>query len=134
MTRTRNSRPWLQGFRLLIAVGAVVNLLFAVPALFAPRLLERVGDLGRTDTLHWPRTAGVLLLILTAMYVPVVRAPLRHLPIAWLLVVGRFLAGAVLLFGLLFLSYPPGMRVLAAHDLALSTVQAVLLWRALRER
>lgn len=122
----------LKWFRVTIGVGFVVNLLFALLALFAPRLLEGVLNVGPTNTPHWLQNAGILLLIISMMYIPVIKDPFRYLFITYLAVAARFAAGILFLAGLLFMNYPDGMATLSANDLILSSIQAVLLYFTLR--
>ncbi len=123
----------LKLFRFSVGVGFMANLLFVLPAVFAPRLLESLAPFGTSNTLHWLQNVGVLLAIVTAMYIPVMMDAFRYLFITVLVVAGRFAAGMLFLTGLLFMDYPPGFRTLAGTDLVLSTLQAVLLYRMLRD-
>lgn len=125
-----NSLRW---FRITVGFGFVVNMIFVLPALFAPRLLETLIEVGTTNTLHWLQNVGILLLIVTIMYIPAIKDPFRYLFISYLLVAGRFSAGLLFLVGVLFMNYPSGMVVLSGSDLVLSNIQAVLLYCMLRD-
>jgi|307.fasta_scaffold329888_2 hypothetical protein len=119
-------------FRIAVGLGFVINLIFALPALFAPRLLEGWADWGVSNTPYWLQNVGILLVIISTMYIPAIQDPFRYLFISYLLVAGRFAAGVLFLTGLLTMDFPSGFRLLAAGDLTLSTVQAVLLYFTLR--
>jgi hypothetical protein len=124
----------LKWFRFLVGFGFVTNmLLFALPAIFSPRLLESLLNVGTTNTIHWLQNVGILLVIISVMYIPAIRDPFRYLFISVLLVAGRFSAGCLFLIGVLFIDYPDGMMSLAANDLILSTIQAVALYFMLRD-
>lgn len=123
----------LNWFRVSVELGLLLNLGFALPALFAPRFVETLASYGESNTLYWLQNVGILLIIVTAMYVPVIRDPFRYLYVTVLVVAGRFAAGTLFLFGLLFLDYPDGFGVLAGTDLVLSTIQALLLHRMLND-
>lgn len=124
----------LKWFRFLVSLGFVANMaLFAIPALFTPRLLESMLDAGTTNTIHWLQNVGILLVIISVMYIPAIRDPFRYLFISILLVAGRFAAGSLFLLGVLFMDYPQGMLALSAGDLGLSTLQAVALYFMLRD-
>ena len=124
----------LKWFRFLVGFGFVTNmLLFALPAIFAPRLLESLLNVGTTNTIQWLQNVGILLVIISVMYIPAIRDPFRYLFISFLLVAGRFSAGCLFLFGVLFMDYPDGMMSLAANDLILSTIQAAALYFMLRD-
>jgi len=124
----------LKWFRLLVGFGFVTNmLLFALPAIFTPRLLESLFNVGTTNTIHWLQNVGILLVIVSVMYIPAIRDPFRYLFISFLLVAGRFSAGCLFLIGVLFIDYPDGMMALALNDLILSSIQAVALYFMLRD-
>lgn len=119
-------------FRISVAFGFAINMVFVIPALFAPRILESLIAVGTTNTLWWLQNVGILLLIISVMYIPAIKDPFRYLFISVLLVGARFSAAMLFLIGVLFMDYPPGMRVLLTGDLGLSTLQAVLLYFMLR--
>lgn len=119
-------------FRISVGFGFLLNLVFILPGLFAPRLLESLIDVGTTNTIHWLQNVSVLLAIITTMYIPAMVDPFRYVFIAYLLVVGRFAAGVLFLVGLLYLDYPPGMSLLSRSDLILSVIQALLLYLTFR--
>ena len=123
----------LKMFRVSVELGFIVNMGFVLPALLAPRYFESLGDFGQTNTLHWLQNTALLLAIVTVMYIPAIRDPFRYLFISILLVVGRFAAGLLFLFGVLFMNYPEGMKVLSGTDLVLATIQALLLYRILKD-
>lgn len=120
-------------FRFLVGLGLVLNLLFILPGLFAPRWLETLRDFGITNTPHWLQNVSLLLAIITALYIPVIRDPFRYLFCTHLVVAGRFAAGVLFVFGVLFMDYPRGMLLLGMVDLGLSTVQALVLRRVLHD-
>jgi hypothetical protein len=135
MTQTTTYKYYtaLKLFRLSVEFGLLVNVFFLLPALFATRFLESIGTFGATNTLHWLQNVGLLLAIVSAMYIPVILDPFRYLFITILVVAGRFSAGVLFLVGVLFMDYPDGMKYLAATDLILSSIQTVLLYRMLKE-
>ena len=117
----------LRWFRISVVIGFIINLIFIVPGLFAPRFLESLIDVGTTNTVHWLQNVSVILAIITTMYIPAILDPFRYEFISYLLVVGRFAAGLLFIIGVFALNYPEGMSVLAKSDLILSTIQAILL-------
>lgn len=123
----------LNWFRVSVELGFLLNLGFALPALFAPRFVESFDAYGATNTVYWLQNVGILLIIVSAMYIPVIRDPFRYLFVTVLVVAGRFAAGTLFLIGLLFLDFPDGFELLAGTDLVLSSLQAVLLYRMLRD-
>jgi hypothetical protein len=123
----------LKIFRISLLVGFAVNMVFALPALIVPRFLETLFDVGATDTTVWLRNVGILLVIISTMYLAVFQDAFRYIFIAYLALAGRFAAGCFFLILVLFADYPSGFRILAANDLILSSLQAILLYRVLRE-
>ena len=123
----------LRWFRITVGFGFIINMIFVLPALFAPRYLETLSDFGVTNTVHWLQNVGILLAIVTIMYIPAIKDPYRYVFNCYLLVGGRFSAGLLFLVGVLFMNYPTGMKVLAGSDLLLSSIQAMLLYRMLRD-
>jgi hypothetical protein len=122
----------LRWFRIAVGLGFILNLAFVLPAVFAPRFLETLSPFGVTNTVHWLQNVGLLLAIVTVMYLPVIQDPFRYFFVTVLVVAGRFSAGLLFLAGVLFMNYPAGMRYLAGSDLVLSTIQAMLLYGMLR--
>lgn len=123
----------LKLFRVSVEFGFIVNMGFVLPALFAPRYFESLGEFGSTNTVYWLQNTALLLAIVTVMYIPVIRDPFRYLFISVLLVAGRFAAGMLFLLGVLFMNYPGGMKTLSGTDLVLSSIQIVLLYRMLKD-
>ncbi|MEM1299233.1 MAG: hypothetical protein AAGH68_08115 [Pseudomonadota bacterium] len=130
MYPTYKALGWFRG---LVLLGLFLNAAFFLPGLFAPRLLETWFDFGITNTVHWLQNVSLLLIIVTAMYIPVMRDPFRYIFITYLVVGGRFAAGSLFFFGVLFMDYPEGMMTLAMGDLMLSTAQAYCVYQMLRE-
>ena len=122
----------LKWFRITVGLGFVVNMAFALPALFAPRFLEGLADWNISNTPYWLQNVGILLVIISVMYIPAIQDPFRYLFISYLLVAGRFSAGVLFLVGILSMNFPSGFRLLAGNDLILSPIQAILLYLTLR--
>ncbi|MDF7801850.1 hypothetical protein P4C99_20395 [Pontiellaceae bacterium B1224] len=120
-------------FRILVGVGLVANLIFALPAFFAPRLLEQMFDVGTADPTGWLRNVGILLIILSSTYVAVILDPFRYIIVSVIIVLGRFAAGMFFVALLIAGDYPSGFRALAINDLVLSIPQGILLVLALRK-
>lgn len=121
-------------FRLLVALGGIANLAFAIPAFFAPEFLARLIDTGNIDPNVWLRNVGILLIILSSFYIPAIRDPFRYLFNSVALVVGRFSAGVFFLVLVLFADYPDAFRLLAVNDLVFSILQAIALFLLLRQQ
>ena len=122
----------LKWFRITVGLGFVVNMAFALPALFAPRFLEGLADWNISNTPYWLQNVGILLVIISVVYIPAIQDPFRYLFISYLLVAGRFSAGVLFLVGILSMNFPSGFRLLAGNDLILSPIQAILLYLTLR--
>ena len=126
-------------FSRVVWIGIPVNLLFAVPALFAPDALINTLDLEEDFETVWLRNAGLLIFIITFFYVPIALAPSRYPAVSWLIVAGRLLAAAfffqVVYFGEVLNSSDRGEAFIPfmIGDLTLGTVQGVLLYLGLRK-
>jgi processive rubber oxygenase RoxA-like protein len=48
----------LKFFRIAVGLGFVVNMIFALPALFAPHFLQGLADFGISNTIWWLQTDG----------------------------------------------------------------------------
>jgi Animal haem peroxidase len=114
-------------------LGILVNLSFAVPALFVPGAFAATlgpGALG-TETAVWLRNTGMLLVVLSAFHAAVARDPLGAVAFARRAVFGRLLAAA---FWAWLACSSDALGVLwwfFAADLALGLVCGFLLFRAL---
>ena len=122
----------LKWFRITVAFAFITTLPFALTALLTPRILEGLLEVGVSNTPHWTQNVGILLVIISVMYIPVYRDPFRYIFVTYLAVAGRFAAGTLFLLGYLFMDYPDGMRLLAANDMILSSILAVILYFTLR--
>jgi len=120
-------------FRLLVAVGGIANLAFALPAFLYPPFLGELIDVGPIEQTVWLRNVAILLVIITTFYIPAILDPFRYLFNDYVLIVGRFSAGLFFLVLVLTAGYPGGFLVLALSDLGLSTVQALLFMFVLRD-
>lgn len=123
----------LRWFKTTVALGFALNLLFILPALFAPRLLESLIEVGITNTVHWLQNVALLLLIITLSYIPVYQDPFRYEFLTVLIIAGRFGAGTLFLLGVGEMNYPEGMKLLGMTDIGLSSLQAFLWYRAMRD-
>lgn len=85
-------------FTRVVWVGIVANLALAVPTLLAPeRMLSLTGLTIPVPTL-WVRFSALLLILLSAFYVPAAMDPNRYRLVAWMAVAAR-LAGVVFFVG-----------------------------------
>ena len=73
-------------------LGIVANLGLALPTLFAPLRMVALTGLPTPDPLLWLRFSALLLVLLSAFYVPAALDPRRYRLVAWLAVLAR-LAG-----------------------------------------
>ncbi|WP_416140039.1 hypothetical protein ACM26W_06600 [Halomonas sp. HK25] len=109
------------GFRAMVLLGVVANLLFALPAVFAPNLvITLVGGNPVTEPV-WPAFAAWLLILLSLFYLPAAFDPFHYRAIAMLTVLARF--AGVVFFTLLHPQFP----LFALIDLFFGVTQGVLL-------
>lgn len=117
-------RPWLSR---VVWLGILVNLLFALSALFRPEATLAFLGLGPATPLVWPRWCGLLLALLSMLYVPAAVDPDRYRSVAWLATAARF-AGAGFFLGQIITRHLPGAFLpLGVADLGFGILQALLL-------
>jgi hypothetical protein len=117
-----SSSSALRWFSRVVLVGILANLALAVPTLVAPAALMAFSRLPEAMPLLWPRFAALLLILLSAFYVPAAVDPVRYRAVAWLAVAAR-LAGVVF-----FLGFQPAVyHQLGYFDLAFFVPESILL-------
>jgi hypothetical protein len=114
-------------FSRVVWLGIVANLALAVPTLFAPDRLLEMSHLPVTVPIMWTQFSALLLILLSAFYVPAALDPLRYTLVAWLSVFAR-LAGVI--FFVLFQARE--YHLLGYFDLVFFVPEAVLLFIATR--
>jgi hypothetical protein len=115
-------------FSRVVWVGIVANCLLAIPTLLMPGPIMTLFGLPPAAPLLWPSFSALLLILLSAFYVPAALHPLRYLPVAWLSVLAR-LAGVVF-----FCIFNRDYMQLGLFDLAFFLPEAALLTLAVREQ
>src|SRR5689334_19452116 len=83
-----------QWFSRVVWLGIVANLALAVPTLVIPAQLLEMSNLPVTVPIVWTQFSALLLILLSAFYVPAALDPLRYTLVAWLSVFAR-LAGVI---------------------------------------
>jgi len=112
----------LRWFSRVVLLGILANLALALPTLLAPAALMAWSGLPAATPLLWPRFAALLLILLSAFYVPAVIDPDRYRLVAWLAVMAR-LAGVIF-----FLGFQPGVyHPLGYFDLLFFVPESLLL-------
>ena len=81
-------------FSRVVWFGIAANLALAVPTLFIPARLLEMSNLPVTVPIVWTQFSALLLILLSAFYVPAALDPLRYTLVAWLSVFAR-LAGVI---------------------------------------
>src|SRR5262245_55941790 len=110
-------------FQRVMWLGIAVNVGLAVPTLMWPAQMLELTRLPPAAPLLWVRFAALLLILLTAFYVPGALDSRQSRSNAWLSV-GARLAGAVFFF-----TQAPEYWLLGAIDLGFFVPQAILLAR-----
>jgi hypothetical protein len=108
----------------VVWVGIAANLLLALPTLAAPARVIQSAGLPIASPLLWPRFSALLLILLSAFYVPAALDPDRYRVVAWLAVASR-LVGAVFFIGF----QPADYRMLGYFDFAFFVPELILLLR-----
>ncbi|HEV2382787.1 MAG TPA: hypothetical protein VG206_23730 [Terriglobia bacterium] len=118
-------------FGRVVWIGILINLCFAIPAMFAPDMVLAGLDLPPDTSMLWLQNVGMLLLTLCIFYTPSAVVPSRHPTHTKLVVLSRWIA-AVFWFVLLRQSVSVEVvRPLFFTDLTLGIVLLLLLNPAL---
>lgn len=119
--------------RRVIWSGILVNLSFAVPALFTPVALIGVLGLGENAAAPgiWLRNAGMLLVVVSGFHALVASNPLGVVGFSRWLVVARFMAAAFWAWLVVGVGLPDVLWYLFAVDLVLGLACGFLLLRGL---
>jgi hypothetical protein len=118
-------------FSRIVWVGILVNLSFAIPALFFPEVLSSWLGLGALVPAIWMRNAGLLLLLLNGFYVLVARTPLEVPAFSRMTAAARIVAALFWFWQVVILGAPCVLLGFLFTDLTLGIVQGVLFERAL---
>ena len=114
-------------FSRVVWFGIAANLALAVPTLFIPARLLEMSNLPVTVPIVWTQFSALLLILLSAFYVPAALDPLRYTLVAWLSVFAR-LAGVI--FFVLFQARE--YHMFGYFDLVFFVPEAALLFAATR--
>src|SRR5579862_9467844 len=123
-----NGAKW---FGRIVWFGILLNLFFAIPAIFAPDMFLASLDQPPASSLLWLQNVGVLLVALSIFYSPTAIAPGRYPTHTKLVVLSRWIS-AVFWFVLWRQGAPVGVvRPLMLTDGTLGTILLLLLNPAL---
>lgn len=128
----------LNGFRIMVVVGVLVNAGFWGPALFAPQIINNIFEFDPDYYTVWLRDVGMMLLIVSINNAAAAIDPSRHQLFAWLVVVGRFIAASFFLeiwiFDVFESSDKPNAFVwFFIIDASLGTIKGILLHVGLKQ-
>jgi len=90
--------PAARWFMRVTWIGVAANLALATPTLLAPERMLTFSRLPPATPLLWLQFSALLLILLSAFYVPAALNPNRYRLVAWL-AVGARLAGVVFFIG-----------------------------------
>ena len=114
-------------FGRLVWIGILLNLSFALPAMFAPDMLLAGLDLPPEASMLWLQNVGMLLLSLCIFYSPSAIAPSRHPTHTKFVVLSRLIASVFWFILLRQAGAPEVIRPLWLTDLTLGVLLAILL-------
>lgn len=120
-------------FSRVVWLGVGMNLLFVLFLWFFPEFLLSLLHMQIPVPIIWVRAAGLLLLEISILHIPVALDPYRYKAMAWMLAVlsrgggAAFFLGAVMFFGQAW-----GFLTIALVDLFFGGVEGVLFFLALR--
>ena len=127
----------LNGFRIMVLTGILVNAAFWGPALVAPQMINDMFGLDPNYDTVWLRDVGMMLLIVSITNAAAAADPVRYRLFAWLVVVGRLIAASFFLeiwvFDTLGSSDRPNSFMwLFITDFSLGSIKGVLLYVGLK--
>lgn len=128
----------LNGFRIMVVIGALVNAGFWGPALFAPQIINNIFGFDPDYYTVWLRNVGMVLLLVSITNVAAAIDPPRYQLFAWLVVVGRFIAASfffeIWIFDVLESSDKPNAFMwFFIIDASLGTIKGILLYAGLKQ-
>lgn len=120
-------------FSPVVLLSVLINLSFAIPAVFFPAWL--LGALGLPSSYQdlWLRGAGLVLFFLSLTHVPAAFDPWRYKVNTFVLVFGQLLFGIFWLWFVFFAGAPRGYFILGVIDFSLGIVLVILFFLLLRE-
>ena len=127
----------LNGFRVIVVIGVLVNAAFWGPALVAPQMINDTFGFDSDYYTVWLRNVGMVLLLVSITNVAAAIDPVRYRLFAWLVVVGRLIAASFFLEIWLFDTLessdrPNSFMWFFITDFSLGTIKGVLLYVGLK--
>jgi hypothetical protein len=116
MTEPQSLTKWKFRHAVLIWIGIVANMAFALPLLFCPSVILAFFGIP-DDPAAWPRLSGLLLGIVSIFYIPATIDIDRYRLIAWLAVFPSRTFGTIFCISMVFvLGQPVGLLAGAVLD------------------
>ena len=112
-------------FGRVVWIGIAANLALAVPTLIAPEQMMVFAGVPIAFPLVWVRFSALLLILLSAFYVPAALDLYRYPLVSWLAVAGRAA-------GVIFFAPQPTYRMFGTFDLVFFVPEVILLTVAMR--
>ena len=111
MNRHQSISRWKLRHALIVWLGIVLNMGFVIPLLFAPVWLLDLFGL-RVEPLIWTQFAGLLLAIISVLYIPATIDIDRYRIFAWLSVFPSRSFGVLFFSFMVFLAHQPAAFLL----------------------
>ncbi|MFK0734548.1 MAG: hypothetical protein ACIWVG_25925 [Gloeotrichia echinulata HAB0833] len=114
-------------------LGIIVNMLFVIPSCFLPELMLQFLHMHIPVPIIWVRTAGMLLFIISAFYIPGALDPYRYQATAWISIFpSRAFGSTFFICAVFFFGQDKGFLSIAFVDLFFGVVEAILLTLTMR--
>jgi hypothetical protein len=115
-----------QWFGRVVWIGITVNLLFVIPCFFFPETMRDLLGLTKPNSIIWVRTYGILLFVISIIYIPSALNPLRYHALTTMHTPGA----RMLLFLILILSkgQETGFLSITLVDLLFGVVAGILVF------
>lgn len=128
-TLKTNLARWKVRHSTVTWIGIVLNLLLAIPFFFVPEWAMGLLNIPPVDPI-WSRVGAMLLVIITAFYIPMTIDIDRYRPFCWLSIFpSRTFGGLYFLIAVVAFGYAPGFLSIALLDIIIAIAWLVCMSR-----
>ncbi|MCC5615549.1 hypothetical protein LC605_10800 [Nostoc sp. CHAB 5836] len=116
-------------------LGIIANMFFVIPSCFFPELMLTLLHMHIPMPIIWVRTAGMLLFIISAFYIPGAIDPYRYQATAWISIFpSRAFGSTFFICAVLFFGQDKGFLSIAFVDLFFGLAEVIFLTLAMRDQ
>ena len=126
--------PYTAWFSRIVWIGIGVNISFVIPLLFFPDVLLNLLHMQIPMPMIWVRVAGLLLLEVSLLCIPVAIAPFRYPTVTWLALMTRGSGASFFIIAVLCFAQDWGFLTIAVVDLFIGMLEVSLLYLAIESQ